>query len=572
MKLFRTLRDLFFSKIPQFLKTKVLEQCVPPVLTYGSETWSVTVGLIKRHSAGDGESYARTNKIEVINTRPTDKQDFDINEILKSFEPPDSNSTSSENNSAVSISQKSQDALPGLDLLTPDSTGNPPPPTSFYGTMETIVIPDEPDTPYLPEALTTNQWSNASWSVPPPAPASHIQPVVNPRSIFAEPPASPPPALHPAPHPVPAPLLEPRPQDPPAADVDHRGILPPPPPPPVLPLLGHIEDVDHRMLPALQPPPVPLPSVRHAQHQDVDHRNLIPLTHQLPVPPLHNPMIEDRDYRVPTMLAPTDITESVDMDLSEDEEQQGMYSQNQIQHHRHSFNNNNKVLVGGDIVKQNHNEKSNSNLIQINSISIIKDGSHSAPSMPPLSNPFDNMPDGLKYNIPQTFQNKSANSQNKQEFKPPPEFQNNQPDSQKQQNFANKPSEFISQLPTFPLQPELKSPPILPNNQSDSQSDQQVFEEKKKSNVSAYEEDLRNRTLNKVIVDRRNSSSGFEDFTVDSDWSHSPRPLINQRFPRNWGPRTNHRAPGFMPPFWPRNGPRPPIMGPRWGPRPQRFW
>nr|XP_034825903.1 proline-, glutamic acid- and leucine-rich protein 1 isoform X3 [Maniola hyperantus] len=462
--------------------------------------------------------------------------------------------------SAVSISQKSLDALPGLDLLTPDSTGIPPPPTSFYGTMETIVIPDEPESPYLPEALTNNHWNNVSWSVPPPTTASHIQPVVNPRNIFVEPPASPP---HPAPHPVPPPLLEPRPQDPPIADVDHRGILPPPPPPPVLPLLGHIEDVDHRMLPSLAPPPVAAP-VRHPQHQDVDHRNLISLTQQLPLPRQHNSV--DQDYRVPPMVPPPDIVESVDMDLSEDEEQQGMYGQNQIEHRRNSFNNN-KVLVGGDNHKQNHKEN-NSNLIQINSITIIKDGSQSAPVMP-LSNPFDNMPDGLKFNMPPAlnqpnFQTQPPNFQNK------PEFQNKQ---EFQQKFQNKPPDFTNQPPNFQKQPEFQNqPPKFQNNQPDFHED--IFEDNREENSddSAYEDDLRSRSLDNVMMDMRNPSPEFEDFSADGDWGQGPRPFLNQRFPRNWGPRTNFRPQGFSPMFRPRNGPRTPNMGPRWGPRPQRFW
>ncbi|CAH2233806.1 jg22491 [Pararge aegeria aegeria] len=45
---FGKLRDIFSSKIPQCLKTKEAEQCVLPVMTYGSETWSLTMGLIRR--------------------------------------------------------------------------------------------------------------------------------------------------------------------------------------------------------------------------------------------------------------------------------------------------------------------------------------------------------------------------------------------------------------------------------------------------------------------------------------------------------------------------------------------
>jgi exonuclease III len=45
---FGKLRYIFGSPIPQCLKTKVFDQCVLPVMTYGTETWSLTVGLIKK--------------------------------------------------------------------------------------------------------------------------------------------------------------------------------------------------------------------------------------------------------------------------------------------------------------------------------------------------------------------------------------------------------------------------------------------------------------------------------------------------------------------------------------------
>ncbi|CAH0714914.1 unnamed protein product, partial [Brenthis ino] len=443
------------------------------------------------------------NKIEVINLRPNDKQDIDLSDILDNFDPLENNSTSSENNSAGSANMsQSQDTLPGLDLLTPDSTGNPPPPTSFYGTMETITIPDDTEQPYIPEAITTTPWTNPAWNVPPPT--TIIPPVIANRNIYTEPPASPPPARHP---PVP-PIVE-RTQDVPPSDVDHRGILPPPPPPPVLPLLGHIEDVDHRLLPNLPPlPPVTTTPIRHTSHQgnnkpdvssdDVDHRNLISLTHQVapqPVPRPHNPV--DQDYRVPPLVPPPDIVESVDMDLSEDEEQR-MYpnQQNSNEHRRNSFNNN-KVLVGGDekSVKETNHVKVNINSIR------DKDGPHTAPIVPPLSNPFDNMPSGLKFNMP--FQNM------------PPAF--------KKANFEE--------------------------NREDN------------SNDSAYEEDVRSRSMDNI-----RKSPEYDEFQKDVEW-HGPR-FINQRFPRNWGPRNNFRP--FHPQFRPRNGPRPPN---RWiGPRPQRFW
>lgn len=45
---FGKLRRVFTSTIPQCLKTKVFEQCVLPVLTYGAETWTLTVGLVHK--------------------------------------------------------------------------------------------------------------------------------------------------------------------------------------------------------------------------------------------------------------------------------------------------------------------------------------------------------------------------------------------------------------------------------------------------------------------------------------------------------------------------------------------
>ncbi|KAI8430387.1 hypothetical protein MSG28_000676 [Choristoneura fumiferana] len=42
------LRRVFTSPIPQSLKTKVFNQCVLPVMTYGAETWTLTVGLVHK--------------------------------------------------------------------------------------------------------------------------------------------------------------------------------------------------------------------------------------------------------------------------------------------------------------------------------------------------------------------------------------------------------------------------------------------------------------------------------------------------------------------------------------------
>ncbi|XP_022837424.1 regulation of nuclear pre-mRNA domain-containing protein 2 isoform X5 [Spodoptera litura] len=364
-------------------------------------------------------------------------------------------------------------------------------PMALFNESTDILNSKEPE-PYHPEAASS--WNNTNWNI------ARVNPTLN-TNVFTDTPESPPPA----PRPIPPPEPVRYPQEIPT-DVDHRGILPPPPPPPVLPLLGQLEDVDHRMLPSLSPvPPVVTPApVRHPVHQDVDHRNLIPLTHQ-PTPPPQpiNSVTRDQDYRVPPMVPPSDIVESVDMDLSEDEDQQGMYTnQNQVER-RHSFNNNNKVLVGGDNGKV-HNEHNHNNLIQINS---DKKEPHSAPIMPPMVNPFDAMPPSLK-NFNMNFQ---------------------------------KPLNFPK---TFDLTED-------------------------NSNDSAYEEDLRSRGLEKAKHHEiRNPSPPFEEFGNEEWQQHQPR-FMNPRFPRNWGPRTNFRPPGFSPQQgWPRNGPRPN----RWmGPRP-RFW
>ena len=45
---FGKLRSVFSSDIPQCLKTKVFNQCVLPVMSYGTETWSFTIGLISK--------------------------------------------------------------------------------------------------------------------------------------------------------------------------------------------------------------------------------------------------------------------------------------------------------------------------------------------------------------------------------------------------------------------------------------------------------------------------------------------------------------------------------------------
>lgn len=181
-----------------------------------------------------------------------------------------------------------------------------------------------------------------------------------------------------------------------------------------------------------------------------------------------------------------------------------MYQSTSQTERRHSFNNNNKVLVGGDNGKTHH-DHNHSNLRPVNNAK----ETHSAPVMPPMVNPFDAMPPSLKnFNM----------------------------------NFP-KPANFPT---TFDLTED-------------------------NSNDSAYEEDLRNRGIEKPPQEIRNPSPPFEDFAND-DWQQPQPRFMNPRFPRNWGPRTNFRPPGFSPQQpWPRNGPGPRPQN-RWmGPRP-RFW
>ncbi|XP_045540109.1 uncharacterized protein LOC106711252 isoform X2 [Papilio machaon] len=443
-----------------------------------------------------------SNKIEVINNRSSEKQDFNISDFLKTLAPNETNINTTDNNTAVNttISQKSQEALPGLDLLTPESTGNPPP-TSFYGTNVEIVHDDTE--PSFQREPANAAWNTNTWRTSP----------LMLRGMFADTPESPPPAPLPPP-PIPnmptmpsmptipgmPTLAMPTPPTPPTmptiptipvmtvrtdtysqdatpTDVDHRA-LPPPPPPPVLPLLTHIEDIDHRLLTAPPAPPAPhappappvTTAARHvASHQDVDHRNLISLTHQLATTNTHP--VKDQDYRVPPITAPSDIVESVDMDLSEDEDLQGLYpAQANAEHVRRQSFNNNKVLVGGDNGKVNINEQNNHNLI-------------------PIHHRRDR--EEHNFNMP-----------------PPKPFNTNR--------------------------------------------EQEEFDE-------MFEDDIRHRGI-EMSMERRNPSPP----EFQNDWPQ-PRPPINQRFPRNWTPRNNFRpfTPQFWPRNGPRPMNRWPGPGPR---------
>jgi hypothetical protein len=59
---FGKLRSIFSAHLAQCLKTKVCNSCVLPVMTYGTETWPLTMGSYKeaqRRTEGNGKSYAR---------------------------------------------------------------------------------------------------------------------------------------------------------------------------------------------------------------------------------------------------------------------------------------------------------------------------------------------------------------------------------------------------------------------------------------------------------------------------------------------------------------------------------
>ncbi|GBP43336.1 Regulation of nuclear pre-mRNA domain-containing protein 2 [Eumeta japonica] len=329
--------------------------------------------LLFNETNSQGSTDNTGKKIEVINNRPSEKQDFNINEFLKNLMPVNDTNTS-DNNSVLSValSQKSQEALPGLDLLVSENSSNPPPPTSFYGSINSTV---QDEAEHYGE--TNNQWTNPPWNLPPlvspslavptmvppvapslssahkstpnlapinstlssitktHTPITPTRPPITPThtplttthpplapahapitparvtiapahaaitpahapltptlasitpvhsTISLETPESPPPASAPlAPPPV-VPSTRMFARDLPPSDVDHRGLLPPPPPPPppLLPSLGVLEDIDHRLLPSLNAPAVTSTPLRNAAaHKDVDHRNLIPLTHQM---------------------------------------------------------------------------------------------------------------------------------------------------------------------------------------------------------------------------------------------------------------------------------------------------
>lgn len=198
---------------------------------------------------------------------------------------------------------------------------------------------------------------------------------------------------------------------------------------------------------------------------------------------------------------------------------EGLYQNQQLQSEhprRHSFNNNNnKVLVGGDNGKTNHLDHNHTNLIPINKI--VEKEPQSAPILPPMVNPFDVMPPILK----------NINDPGQSQF-PPPSFPNR----------------------------EFKVPEEIPKD-------------------NAFEENMRVANIDSMNrIDNVLPAMGeYEDFSNNSEWQNqSPRPFMNQRFPRTWAPRTNFRGQGFGPrQFWPRNAPRPPPN--RWmAPRPQRFW
>ncbi|CAH0731533.1 unnamed protein product, partial [Brenthis ino] len=74
---FGKLRHILESSIPQSLKTRAFNQCVLPVMTYGAETWTLTVGLVHKFKVAQrameramlGVSLADRIRNEVIRQR-----------------------------------------------------------------------------------------------------------------------------------------------------------------------------------------------------------------------------------------------------------------------------------------------------------------------------------------------------------------------------------------------------------------------------------------------------------------------------------------------------------------------
>ncbi|GBP43340.1 hypothetical protein EVAR_34256_1 [Eumeta japonica] len=254
---------------------------------------------------------------------------------------------------------------------------------------------------------------------------------------------------------------------------------------------------------------------------------------------------DERDYRVPPPTNPSDIVESVDMELSEDEEQSmqqlaypNQIIQNASQQHtpynqsaqnykqedqrRQNFTQNNKLLTG--IGRNNGKDKGERhNLIRIN-------------SFPSEENKYD--------------------KQEKQLAEPssaPPQVQ---------QNFQyHGVGENYSQ-----------NYPENSRNVYDSIEEAVKMMDDNNSNDSAYEDDPRQR----YEMVRNPSPPDVHWSSSDGDWMRNRGAYMNQmnpRFQRNWNPvmRNNFRPTGF-PHFRPRNGPRPPNR-PWLGPRaPRGHW
>jgi len=61
---FGRLNFIFKSKLPIYLKRKVYNQCVLPVILYGSETWTLNAETTQRLSQikSNGEMHVRNNQ------------------------------------------------------------------------------------------------------------------------------------------------------------------------------------------------------------------------------------------------------------------------------------------------------------------------------------------------------------------------------------------------------------------------------------------------------------------------------------------------------------------------------
>lgn len=75
------LRHIFESPIPQSLKTKVFNQLILLVMTYGAETWTLSIGLVHKFKVAQG---AMKRMIFDFIGRPAARWTGDLNKVAGS--------------------------------------------------------------------------------------------------------------------------------------------------------------------------------------------------------------------------------------------------------------------------------------------------------------------------------------------------------------------------------------------------------------------------------------------------------------------------------------------------------